>query len=73
MKGGIQEAFLRAIREEGADVIVYLTRGNRLEGKLVYFDLFTVLIDDGRSQQLIYKHAISTIIPKKRITFSVEE
>lgn len=66
-KGGenLQDLFLNQVKRERVPVIVYLTNGFQIRGKVVGFDSFTVvLLSDGR-QMMIYKHAISTISPLK--------
>ena len=61
-----QELFLRQLRESGSAVTVYLVNGYQLRGAIADYDPFAVLLlSDGR-QQLIYKHAISTITPAAR-------
>jgi len=69
----IQEKFLNAIRKANVRVNVYLTSGVKLEGKIRYFDTFCILLKEGPRQILIYKHAITTVIPKRQVEFSLEE
>ena len=65
---GLQDLFLNKARSEGISVTVFLTNGFQLKGTVQGFDCFTVVIvSDGR-QQLIYKHAISTITPLRPIS-----
>ncbi|WP_457642148.1 RNA chaperone Hfq [Persephonella sp.] len=72
-KGRLQEQFLNTIRKEKVRVNVYLVNGVKLEGKIRYFDPFTILLKEGPRQVLVYKHAITTVIPKREIEFSLEE
>ncbi|ACO03153.1 MAG TPA: RNA chaperone Hfq [Persephonella sp.] len=72
-KGRLQEQFLNAIRKEKVRVNVYLVNGVKLEGKIRYFDPFTILLKEGPRQVLVYKHAITTVIPKREIEFELEE
>ncbi len=66
---GLQDVFLNRARKEGVSVTVFLTNGFQLKGTVRGFDCFTVvLVSDGR-QQLIYKHAISTVVPAKALKF----
>jgi host factor-I protein len=44
-----------------------LVNGIRLQGRIRSFDTYTILLDDGRNQTLVFKHAITTIIPSERI------
>ena len=66
---GLQDLFLNKARSEGISVTVFLTNGFQLKGTVTGFDCFTVVIvSDGR-QQLIYKHAISTVVPARAMKF----
>ena len=58
----IQDELLNELKEEGKEITVYLTRGTRITGKVVGVDQFTILLDVTGEKQLIYKHAISTIV-----------
>ncbi len=63
----LQDAFLNQIRKEKILVTVFLVNGFQIKGLIKGFDNFTVIVEmDGR-QQLVYKHAISTISPIKPI------
>ncbi|SNZ10286.1 RNA-binding protein Hfq [Persephonella hydrogeniphila] len=72
-KGRLQEQFLNAIRKEKVRVNIYLVNGVKLEGKIRYFDPFTILLKEGPREVLVYKHAITTVIPKKEIEFEYEQ
>ncbi len=62
----LQDAYLNRLRKDKVPVVIYLTNGIRLRGTIKGFDSFVVLLK-GASPQLIYKHAISTILPEKEI------
>ena len=62
----IQDAFLNTVRREKIGVTVYLLNGAKLLGKIKSFDKFSVLLESGSQEQLIFKHAISTISQPKR-------
>jgi len=62
----LQDAFLNQLRKEKVPLTIFLMNGVRLKGILKSFDNFVVLLKD-TSQQLIYKHAISTIVPERDI------
>ncbi|HHG73525.1 RNA chaperone Hfq [Persephonella sp.] len=72
-KGRLQEQFLNAIRKEKVRVNIYLVNGVKLEGKIRYFDPFTILLKEGPRQVLVYKHAITTVIPKHEIEFEYDQ
>ena len=59
----LQDAFLNYIRREKIPVTLFLMNGFQLRGVVRSFDSFVVLIDADSRQQMIYKHAISTIAP----------
>ncbi|MEA1959753.1 MAG: RNA chaperone Hfq [Bacillota bacterium] len=63
----LQDAFLNQVRKEKTLVTIYLVNGFQIKGIVKGFDNFTVIVElDGR-QQLVYKHAISTVAPLKSI------
>ena len=64
----IQDAFLNTVRREKTSVIVYLLNGAKLTGRIRSFDKFSVLLESGSQEQLIFKHAISTISQSRRPT-----
>jgi host factor-I protein len=64
----IQDAFLNTVRREKATVVVYLLNGTKLTGRIRSFDKFSVLLESGSQEQLIFKHAISTISQPRRAT-----
>ena len=57
----IQDAFLNTARRERSTVTIYLLHGAKLSGRIKSFDKFSVLLESGSQEQLIFKHAISTI------------
>ncbi|HKR01987.1 MAG TPA: RNA chaperone Hfq [Pyrinomonadaceae bacterium] len=62
----IQDAFLNTARRERSTVTVYLLHGAKLTGRIKSFDKFSVLLETGSQEQLIFKHAISTISLARR-------
>src|SRR5436853_6916337 len=64
----IQDAFLNTVRREKTAVIVYRMNGAKLSGRIRSFDKFSVLLESGSQEQLIFKHAISTIQHARRAT-----
>jgi host factor-I protein len=58
----VQDEILNEYRKEGKEVTIYLIRGTRIVGKIIDADQYTILVDVNGQHQLIYKHAISTIV-----------
>lgn len=65
----LQDAFLNVVRKENAGVAIYLVNGFQIRGLVRGFDNFTVIIEADGKQQLVYKHAISTIAPLLPLQF----
>lgn len=61
----LQDSFLNLVRKENIGVTIYLVNGFQLRGMVKGFDNFTVILEQEGKQQLVYKHAISTISPLK--------
>jgi host factor-I protein len=72
-KNNIQDYILNTARKDKIDLTIYLLNGVPLKGKVYSFDNFSIIIENEGKQQLIYKHAVSTIIPLKPIKFAPEE
>jgi host factor-I protein len=68
----LQDLFLNQARKEKLPLTMFLMNGFQLRGIVTGFDSFTVVLDSDGKQQLIYKHAISTIIPSKTVSFTME-
>lgn len=66
----LQDRMLCAVRQQGQNVTVFLTNGFQMRGAIRGFDNFTVILESDGKQQMIYKHAISTIIPQHRVDLS---
>ncbi len=62
----LQEPFLNALRKERIPVAIYLVNGIKLQGQIESFDQFVVLLRNSVNQ-MVYKHAISTIVPTRNI------
>jgi len=62
----LQDPFLNALRKERVPVSIYLVNGIKLQGQVESFDQFVVLLKNSVSQ-LVYKHAISTVVPARNI------
>ncbi len=63
----LQDTFLRHVREHKVPVTVYLANGIRLQGTVTAFDAYSVLLVRDREAQVVYKHAISTIVPSEPV------
>ena len=61
----LQDSFLNQARKENVGVIIHLVNGFQIKGSVRGFDNFTVILDAMGKQQMIYKHAISTITPSR--------
>ncbi len=66
----LQEPFLNALRKEKVPVSIYLVNGIKLQGQIESFDQFVVLLRNSVSQ-MVYKHAISTVVPARRVRASL--
>lgn len=66
----LQDIFLNNARKGRIPVTIYLMNGVQLKGFVKGFDSFTVVLDSEGKQQLVYKHAISTVAPAKPILFN---
>ncbi len=64
----LQDIFLNQMRKEKIPVTMYLVNGARISGTIKGFDNFVILMKQ-ENQQLVYKHAISTIIPERSVEF----
>ena len=64
----VQDAFLNSARKAEVPVSIYVTNGYLIDhAKVLGFDSFSVLVESGGKQMLIYKHAISTITPESKL------
>ena len=64
----LQDVFLNQARKERIGVTIFLTNGFQFKGVVKGFDSYTVIIDADGKQELVFKHAISTIVPAKPIS-----
>jgi len=68
----LQDPFLNALRKERIPVSIYLVNGIKLQGQIDSFDQFVVLLKNAVSQ-MVYKHAISTIVPARNVRLTGDE
>ena len=69
----LQDSFLNRARKDRIQITMFLMNGFQLRGTVTGFDSFVVILDSDGKQQMIYKHAISTIVPAKQISLAEEE
>lgn len=69
----LQDHFLNLVRKEKIEITIYLMNGVPIKGKVLSFDNFTILIDVDKKQNLIYKHAVSTIVPLRPLQYREHE
>ena len=69
----LQEVFLTQARKQKIPVTMFLVNGFQLRGTITGFDCFVVILDSEGRQQVIYKHAISTIAPARAVSFQETE
>jgi len=69
----VQDVFLNKIRKEKMSVTVFLVNGVKLQGVVTWFDNFSLLLRRETHVQLVYKHAISTIMPGGPLSLHDEE
>ena len=67
----LQDPFLNTLRKEKVPVSIYLVNGIKLQGTIDSFDQFVVLLNNSVSQ-MVYKHAISTVVPSRSIRVSAD-
>ncbi|MEK9654000.1 MAG: RNA chaperone Hfq [Betaproteobacteria bacterium] len=67
----LQDPFLNALRKERIQVSIYLVNGIKLQGVVESFDQYVILLRNTITQ-MVYKHAISTIVPAKAVSISDE-
>lgn len=66
----LQDAFLNQVRKEKMPVTIFLVNGFQIKGVVKGFDNFTVVVELDQKQQMVYKHAISTVAPLKPVNIT---
>jgi len=69
----LQDTFLNAVRKSKSSVTIFLVNGVKLQGNITWFDNFCVLLRRDGQAQLVYKHAISTVMPMGPIQLQEQE
>jgi host factor-I protein len=68
----LQEPFLNTLRRDKIPVSIYLVNGIKLQGQVESFDQFVILLKNSVSQ-MVYKHAISTVVPSRNVNMASDE
>ena len=68
----LQDIFLTQVRRERRSVTMFLMNGFQMRGYVTGFDAFTVVLNTDGKQQVVYKHAISTIVPERPLSWEEE-
>lgn len=63
----LQDLFLNKARKDNINITIFLISGYQIRGTVRGFDNYTIILDVENKQQMIYKHAISTIVPSEKI------
>lgn len=66
----LQDAFLNQVRKEKTMITVFLVNGFQIKGYVKGFDSYIIILEGDNKQNMIYKHAVSTIIPSKNVYFN---
>ncbi len=66
----LQDVLLNQLRKDKIAIVVFLTNGFQLKGIIKGFDNFVVILESEGKQQMIYKHAISTLVPSKPVNLN---
>ena len=69
----LQDVYLTNVSKNRLNVTMFLMNGYQLRGVITGFDAFTVVLNSDGRQQVIYKHAISTIVPGRAVNFNVAD
>lgn len=69
----LQDVLLNQLRKDKISITVFLTNGFQLKGVIKGFDNFVVILESEGKQQMIYKHAISTLVPFKPVNLNAAE
>ena len=68
----LQDPFLNTLRKERIPVSIYLVNGIKLQGQIESFDQFVILLKNSVSQ-MVYKHAVSTVVPSKNVRLPMNQ
>ena len=66
----LQDVFLNRVRKDKIVITIFLVNGFQIRGTVLGFDSYTVVVDSEGKQEVVYKHAISTIAPVRPVIFT---
>ena len=69
----LQDTFLNFVRKNKVPLTVFLVNGVKLQGIVTWFDNFCLLLRRDGHSQLVYKHAISTVVPARAVSFRADD
>jgi host factor-I protein len=69
---GLQDPFLNALRRQRVPVAVYLTNGIKLQGHIVSFDQYVILLKNN-TKQMVFKHSVATVVPSRNVVWDEDE
>lgn len=72
-KNNLQDTFLNSVRKAKTSLTIFLVNGVKLQGVVTWFDNFCILLLRDGQMQMVYKHAISTIVPSETVSLKIAE
>ena len=72
-KNNLQDTFLNSVRKAKTPLTIFLVNGVKLQGVVTWFDNFCILLLRDGQIQMVYKHAISTIVPSESVSLNIAE
>ena len=72
-KNNLQDTFLNSVRKSKTSLTIFLVNGVKLQGVVTWFDNFCILLLRDGQMQMVYKHAISTIVPSESVSLNIAE
>jgi host factor-I protein len=72
-KNNLQDTFLNSVRKAKTSLTIFLVNGVKLQGVVTWFDNFCILLLRDGQMQMVYKHAISTIVPSETVSLNIAE
>jgi host factor-I protein len=72
-KNNLQDTFLNSVRKAKTPLTIFLVNGVKLQGVVTWFDNFCILLLRDGQMQMVYKHAISTIVPSETVSLNIAE